>query len=90
VGHRRCNRRREGGRSLGFERSGSEENPRLWLPCWREACRQILDCFVLRYWYIYIGVSLRIPREGVYIGAGGLTAWGVQSDCPRVAVARKP
>jgi hypothetical protein len=33
-----------------------------------------IDSYVLRYWYIYIGVLLRNPREGGYAGAGGQTA----------------
>jgi hypothetical protein len=30
----------------------------------RIVCGRKLDAFVLRYWYIYIGVPLRNPREG--------------------------
>jgi hypothetical protein len=42
--------------------------------CWREACHRILDYIVLRYWYIYIGVSQHNPREGGCTRVGGLTA----------------
>jgi hypothetical protein len=35
-------------------------------------CRQKLDYFVLRYWYIYIYMNtLRNPREGGCVGTGG-------------------
>jgi hypothetical protein len=34
--------------------------------CWREVCHQILNFFVLRYWYIYTEVPLRNPREGLH------------------------
>jgi hypothetical protein len=34
-----------------------------------------IGLIILRYWHIYIGVSLRNPRERGYAGAGGLIAW---------------
>jgi hypothetical protein len=35
---------------------------------------KMLDCIASRYWYIYIGVPLRNPREGGCAEAGSLTA----------------